>query len=435
MKKAVFIFSSQFCAVLLFGQALITPNDPSINKSLIKQGKFTMGYYVVKEDKATEICLYETEVKIDNQKFNLNTSLNFLQSNLRWKETVVADANTLKTFSRNSQRDTRSFSLAYSDKVSGEKTDKSGKKSRVNFSLSEPFFDIALYPYVICALPLTTGYKAIIPVVDLDANEKINKVLITEVKSSVFNSELTGDHNVWKVSVLEESTGHIYNYYIDKETRKLYRVDISANGTVLFLLDKETDYNPFKTQFDKEATLRMVTGGSSVIFGEAYAREAMTDISILGSNKKQVAAKGTRVLLMPYTAYYKEWFEINKKQAKVKNAKPIQLPKEAKECILFTEVYDDKGHFEFTNLMPGEYLLFTTFGYEETFLKREITGGADKYINGHYAGSEVYSDVFEYSRNAAANAMKTFTIKSNGEKLNIKLRNAVKFRPFAGLGK
>lgn len=47
-----------FVFVLASAQMKILPGDKSLNKTLIKQGKFTMGYYVVKDGTSTEICIY-----------------------------------------------------------------------------------------------------------------------------------------------------------------------------------------------------------------------------------------------------------------------------------------------------------------------------------------------------------------------------------------
>jgi len=41
-------------------------------------------------------------------------------------------------------------------------------------------------------------------------------------------------------------------------------------------------------------------------------------------------------------ALFKELFVINKKQSKIKNAKPIPLPKSAAECIKYASVYKMK---------------------------------------------------------------------------------------------
>lgn len=432
MKKIVSMCIIYMFSISVKSQNIILPGDKSLNMSLIKTGKFTMGYNVVQDGKATEICIYETELNLSNQNFNLKSSLNFISSDLKWKEDIVADAKTLKPIRRISERDTRNFTLNFSNNITGEISTKSKSKSKpIKFSISEDYFDIATYPYVISALPLTTGYKATIPVLDYDAKEpnKVYNVLVKEVKSHIFHSDLTGDHNVWKVAVFEESSNNNFIYYIDKETRKIWRADILSNGTVLFLLDKETDFNPFKNKFDKEETLRMIKQGSSTILGEAFARDdrsgkddKLIRIDVLNVNKKQFAPKGTKVLLMPYTAFYKEWFDINKKQAKVKNAKPIPLPNDAKECIVFTEVYNDAGNFEFTNLMPGEYLLFTSFNYQDFFSKSEVVGKANVYVNGHYQGTEVYTDMFGYTQQGNANYQKNVTIEKNGETLKVKLK-------------
>jgi hypothetical protein len=89
------------------------------------------------------------------------------------------------------------------------------------------------------------------------------------------------------------------------------------------LVDKETDFNPFKNKFDKEATLKMVTKGNSVISGEAFAKDDRSGvdnskirIDVLNVNKKQFAPKGTKVVLLPYTEYFKEWMELNKSKEK-----------------------------------------------------------------------------------------------------------------------
>jgi len=67
----------QLVFTLIHGQTKITPDDKFSNKSLVKQDKFTMVYYVVQGGKATEIYVYETEVSFSNQKFNLKTNLQF----------------------------------------------------------------------------------------------------------------------------------------------------------------------------------------------------------------------------------------------------------------------------------------------------------------------------------------------------------------------
>jgi len=413
MKKSFLIFCINIFAIFVFGQNKILPGNQSINVNLIKIGNSTMGYYFVKDGNAMEICNYQTEVSINDNKLLFNSKLFFLKSDKQWKEQIVLDKNTLKPISRKSERETRTFDIKHSNINKGD------------------YFDIATYPLVICALPLNTGYKATIPVIDYDSasKDKIQNVNITDVKSNVYNSELTGEHQVWKVSVSEDSTGNLYDYFIDKNSRKIYKITVSSKGNKLMLVDKETDFNPFKNTFDKEATLKMITKGNSVISGEAFAKDDRSGrddskirIDVLNINKKQFAPKGTKVILLPYTEYFKEWMELNKKQAKIKGANPIPLSEEAKSCVLTTEIYNDKGNFEFTNLTEGEYFVFISFNYTDTFSRKEVTGTSDVYINGNYAGTQLNTDIFDYAQTGNANFQKIVTIKSNGETVKIKLK-------------
>ncbi len=413
MKKLFLIFCINICTTFVFGQNKILPSNQSINVNLIKIGNSTMGYYFVKDGNALEICNYQTEVFTKGDQLFFNSKLIFLKSDKQWKEQIILNKNTLKPISRKSERETRTFDIKHSNINKGD------------------YFDIATYPLVLCALPLNTGYKAVIPVIDYDATnkDKIQNVNITDVKSNVFNSELTGEHQVWKVSVNEESTGNFYDYFIDKSTRKIYKITVSVKGNNFILVDKETDFNPFKNTFDKETTLKMITKGNSVISGEAFAKDDRSGrddskirIDVLNVNKKQFAPKGTKVILLPYTEYFKEWMELNKKQKKIKGVKPIPLSIDAQSCILTTEIYNDKGNFEFTNLTEGDYFVFISFGYTDTFSRREITGTSDVYVNGQYAGTQLNTDIFDYAQTGNANFQKIVTIKSNGETVKIKLK-------------
>ena len=413
MKRLFLNFCLSICSIFVFGQNKILPGAQSLNINLIKIGNSTMGYYFVKDKNPLEICTYQTEVSTNENQLLFNSKLIFLKSDKAWKEQIILDKNTLKPISRKSERETRTFDIKHTNINKGD------------------YFDIATYPLVLCALPLYTGYKATIPVIDYDSpnKDKIQNVNITDVKSNIYNSELTGEHQVWKVSVNEESTGNLYDYFIDKTSRKIYKITVSSKGNTLILVDKETDFNPFKNTFDKEATLKMVTKGNSVISGEAFAKDDRSGrddskirIDVLNINKKQFAPKGTKVILLPYTEYFKEWMELNKKQKKIKGAPPIPLSEEAKSCVLITEIYNDKGNFEFTNLTEGEYFVFISFGYTDTFSRREITGTSDVYINGQYAGTQLNTDISDYAQTGNANFQKIVTIKSNGETVKIKLK-------------
>jgi hypothetical protein len=143
-------------------------------------------------------------------------------------------------------------------------------------------------------------------------------------------------------------------------------------------------------------------------------------MAVLNINKKQYAQPGTTVVLIPYTAFFKEWLELNEKSRK--KGRSIPLPKEVTECIKTTTVYDEKGNFEFVNLMPGDYLLYTEFGYVHSFSRTEVVGYTDTYINGMFQGTRANTTTNSYSTNASAAVKKVVTLKKEGEKASVKLR-------------
>lgn len=433
MKKlwaVIFVFLQTIC----FAQVTVLPGDKSINTSLLKPGTYTMAYTINYNGNWVPLGEYFTELSFVNKQLKVNTSLSFTNINTKWTDNFVADANKFLPVSSYSDRDERTLSLSFANKVTGFHLDKkSQKKKQIDQSLPINCFDVSVYPYIIQMLPLDVGYRAIIPVFDYEAtdNAKTHRIEITEVKNDVHISELTGEHKVWKVAVLEENTGHRFDYFIDKTNRRIWKISIvSAKGDKIAMTNIEADFNPFKAPFDKKATLAMVHDGNAVIKGTAFARDnenegGLKGMAVLNINKKQYAAKGTEIVLIPYTAYFKEWIDLNEKQRKIKNAKPIPLPKDAFFCFKRTTVYDDNGSFEFTNLKPGEYLLVTAFGYKHTSRQTEETGRASVIVNGTYQGDEVYTSVFAYSSNATANIQKVVSIKKEGEKVEVKLKKTL----------
>lgn len=423
-----------FLHTLCMAQVTIVPGDPSIDPSRLKTGTHTMAYTISYNGQWVPLGTYLIDVSFANKQLKVNASLSFTKANTKWTDNFVADANTFLPVSSYSDREERILSLAFSNKVTGTYLDKkTQKKKQISQDLPRNCFDVSVYPYIMQMLPLDVGYRAIIPVFDYEAsdNAKTHQVAITEVKSDVYTSDLTGMHKVWKVAVSEGNTGHRFTYFIDKTTRRMWKINIiSAKGDQIAITDMEADFNPFKTPFDKKATLSLVQDGDAVIEGTAFARDnenegALKGMAVLNINKKQYAARGTEIVLIPYTAYFKEWIAVNSRQRNIKGAKPVPLPKDALECIKRTTVYDDNGHFEFANLKPGAYLLVTAFGYTHTSRREEEVGRASVSVNGVYQGDEVYTSVFAYASNATASIQKVVHIDEEGQRVVVKLKKTL----------
>lgn len=177
--------------------------------------------------------------------------------------------------------------------------------------------------------------------------------------------------------------------------------------------------------FNKEEILKLVTNGTAVIRGEAFAKDNQAPIKgmvLVNINKKQFPPKGTEVLLIPYTEFFKNWLEHNKKAAK-KNEEPLPLPEGASECFLKTKIIDNKGTFEFSGLMPGQYFLVSEFSFISTKSTTRTEGYTHTYLNGMYIGSAPIERIYHYNVNEMAFAKKIVEIKKEGEVKKIKLRD------------
>jgi hypothetical protein len=415
-----------------FSQNLLTPGNNSFEKKFIANSKYEMACFALAGNKMVEISSFTVQVNRNEKNISVYTNLTMLSNNEQYIDTSIAETNTLKPVYRSSTNPNRFMSIRYDREITGFYFDKqTKKKNQVREPMKEPFFDSYIYPYLLCSLPLTSGYQANIPVYEYKPENTNNfkDTRIEEVKSNMYKSEMTGEHKVWQVTVFEEATNEKYEYYIDKDSRRLWKIEIlSVDGQRFVLLNKELDYNPFTTVFNKEQTLKLIKSGSAVITGVAFARDnenegALGGKAILNINKKQFAQIGTSVILIPYTPYFKEWVTINEKLRK--QGRTVPLAKEAAGCIKVTTVYDNAGNFEFTNLMPGDYLLYTEFGYEHTSVRTEVVGYTDTYINGMFQGTSANTEVKRYGTNAAASIKKVVTINKAGEKLSVKLKKAL----------
>ncbi len=414
-------------------QTALTPGKIPFDTKLLKSGKYEMGCFVMNGGRQTEFGSFIIDIAFNSdQNLSIYTVLNLFGSNEPRLDTTVADGNTFKPLYRSSFNKEYDLQLNYDKEVTGYHFDKqSGKKSVIKDAVDNAYLDGYCYPYLLGMLPLTAGYNASMPVYDYrpENTENVKNAVIEEVTTNRYISKLTGEHKVWQVTVYEEATGDKYQYYLDKDTRRMWKVDIfSKAGQHLVMVDKEIDFNPIKSPFDKVATMKLIKSGSAAISGQAYAKDnenegLLSNIAVVNINKKQYAPEGTSIVLIPYTAFFKEWIKLN--ESSRKKGRSIPLPQDAADCIKVVTVYDDKGHFEFVNLMPGDYLVYTEFGYRHTTRRTEVTGYTDTYINGLYQGTSTNTTSRSYSGNAGASIKKVVTIEKEGEQVEIKLKKTL----------
>lgn len=432
MKKLLILSALFVIHSAIQAQNILAPDNNTFETAKLKNGRTEMTYFAVNGGPNVEIGSFAIDIASNDKTISVYTTLQFLNSADIWVDTCISDANTFKPIYRSSFSKDNDYVLKYNKEVTGYHYNKQTKKrTTIQDPVTDAFFDSYVYPYFLGLLPLTTGYKKNLAVYDYKPENKTNitKTRIEEVKNNTYVSTLTGEHKVWQVSVFEEATNDKYEYYIDKDSRRIWKIEILAKGQKLLLINKEIDFNPFVNKFNKEETLKLVNSGNSVIIGQAFARDnknggALQGMAILNVNKKQFAAKGTVIVLIPYTDYFKEWIKLN--EARQKKFRPlIPLPVGARECIKESKVYDDNGNFEFLNLMPGEYLLTVKFTYAHSASETEVVGSRDTYVNGIYQGSNDITTTHNFVASATANVTKIITIKKDGDKESVKLKKTL----------
>lgn len=415
--------------VLGLAQKALVPGESSIDKKWIKSGLQEFSYCVVANGSPREIGTFSIETIMGEHTFAAYTQLSLLSSPNQWIDTSISEAGTFKPLYRSSFNPNKASVLYFDKEVTGYYLDKAtGKKTVVKEPVKSLFFESYTYPYLLPALPLELGYEVDILVYDYEPSNKsnIHKSIIKDVKSALYKSSLTGDHHTWQVTVLETAVNETYIYHIDKETRKLWKLEVFSGDQNILLIDKEIDYQPIKSKFDKDKACKCLTEGSSVILGQAFARDnqaGIKGIAIMNVNKKQFAAPGTKIVLVPYTPYFKEWMKLNK--ALNKKGRSLPLPKEVSDCVKTTTVYDEDGHFEFSKLLPGEYWIYTEFSYVHTSTATEVVGYSDTYVNGVYQGSSAINNSYSYDANVNAMIQKVVTIEKNGDKAEVKLKKTL----------
>ncbi|QJB41053.1 hypothetical protein HF324_25700 [Chitinophaga oryzae] len=416
-------------AMLLAAVSGSAQEQGKFDPKLLKSGNYKLACYKVQDGNETLIGTFAIGVNTSGDKFSLTTTTAFHGMDL-WNDTAVSNLNTFQPIYRASHNDMREMVLHFGNDITGYHIDKkTGKKRQVKEAGDRPFVDSYTYPFILSLLPLKSGYQTDFPVYDYKPSNKNNvkTAVVKEVKNNVYKTLHSGSRDVWEVTVEEPSTGEKSISYIDKKSRRLWQVDIFTSGLQVRMIDTESDANTIKAPFDKAATLKMITGGKAIISGQAFARDhdqgrqLLSKIQVINIQAKQVAPKGTQVVLIPYNDYFKEWVKVNESQRK-KGREGIALSEEAAACIKTTTVYDDAGHFEFVNLMPGEYLLFTEFSFVHTYSQTEVVGYTDHYINGMFQYSSANTVNNSYSTGAGASIQKVVTVSKPGEKVEVKLK-------------
>ncbi|WP_244248504.1 DUF3108 domain-containing protein [Flavobacterium foetidum] len=422
------LYAAMFFPFIALSQKAIEPGSKDINTKYIKAEKSLYTVYYVKDKEWKNMGSLTYDIVAANNQLTLNNTYTPKDNGKPTTRISTADAQTLKAISYADETKNAKLNLNFGETITGNFYSKKTKKDKkLKLKPTENYFDFNWTDHLIGTLPLDVGYKARFPqfYYNDESNVLVEYYTIKEVKSYVYNSPRTGKHDTWIVSVLEESTGGVYNYIIDKKDRRLWQREMSmAKGMWEITVNEELDYQPIKNKFNKEEAARQISGGNSVIIGTAYARSDSGKRlgGLVNTAKKQYAPRGTEITLFPSSAYYEEWVEVNKKIRKQKKMPEVPLHSDFGYAVKKAKVYDDQGHFEFSDLMPGTYVVMVSFDFTNSYNYSYVSGYTNYYNYFGYAGSTTNYGTARQSYTDKAHIEKRVTIDKDGDKKEVNLK-------------
>lgn len=428
MKLYALILTFSLLSLTAFSQKMVEPGSKSVNTKYIKPQKSLFTVYYVKDTSWVKQGLVTYDIVLTNNQLSLTNSYTPKDNSFSTVRTSVADAQTLKPITYISDAKETKVDLNFGESITGNYYSKKTKKNKkLNLHPKEVFFDWVWTDHLIGTLPLDVGYKARFPqfYYNDDSGVFVEYYTIKEVKSFVYNSPRTGKHDAWLVTVLEETSNAIYNYIIDKKDHRLWQREMSmGKGMWEITTNEELDYQPIKNKFDKDQVAKQISKGNSVIIGTAYAKSNSGKKlgGLVNTAKKQFAPKGTEITLFPSSAYYDEWVEVNKKIRKQNKMPEVPLDRDFGYSIKKAKVYDDEGHFEFADLMPGTYVVMASFDFSNSYNYSYVSGYTNYYNYWGYTGSTTNYGTARQSYVDKANIEKRITIDKDGEKKEVNLK-------------
>ena len=228
-------------------QTGLVPGKNILDKKYLKNGSYEMALFMESEGQLEEAFAFTLDINYTGKTLSVYTTMTMVFTpDDPTTDTSISDGTTFKPIYRSSRSKAHEMVVNYGENVSGYYYDKETEKRYTIKEKGKAFFDSYTYPYLLGLLPLTEGYTNELTVFDFkpdkpDNSTYLKKARIEGVKSDVYVSKLSGEHKVWQISVYEDTTKDSFVYYVDQETRRIWKIDFVLHGTHMMLLDKEKD--------------------------------------------------------------------------------------------------------------------------------------------------------------------------------------------------
>ena len=237
--KYIALFIVSLSTLLANAQTKLVPAKNVVDKKWLTNRQYQMIWYALRDTAKFEIGMITTTVNNANDKITVITNVSVKKGSTPWIDSTVASVNDMRPIYHSSYNTRRDMVLNFGKIVTGYYNDKMKKTATsISDTTKEEYFDSNLYPSLITWLPLKEGYKQDIAIYDYNPAGKIGVInaSVQDVKKGTYQSPVSGDHNVWVVTVVDDIVGEgKTTYYIDVADRKLWKQEIETAGRKMLL--------------------------------------------------------------------------------------------------------------------------------------------------------------------------------------------------------
>jgi hypothetical protein len=222
---------------MVSSQLLIKPGNQSIEYKRIADEVSNMKWYLLQDTTKIEIGSISSAITTSSDQVTVVSTVQMRQATRPWIDTTIAERSTLKPIYHSSYNSQRDMIIRFDTTISGYYADKQkGHTTAIADSSADGFFDSNMYPTLIRWLPLRTGFTKDLAIYDFNPNGKKGqlKASIVCVRQCDY-LQGTEIRKVWVVTVKDEIASGTMNYFIDVETRKLWKMVMSSGERKMML--------------------------------------------------------------------------------------------------------------------------------------------------------------------------------------------------------
>lgn len=219
-------FLTFLCFTVYFSKAQNDTTELYIDPSLIVDEQYTMSWQILTDGKPIELAEIKTTIRNVEDLVYIITNV-FMNSNVSpWVDTTIVKAKDFSPAYHTSTNSQRSMQIKYENQIIGfHKNKQSGHKKNISDEFKPKHFDSSSYTYLLKYLLLKEGFKAKIPLYDIEKG--YTSATIQNVESSTFNYK-GQQRPTWRVTTYDDIQDNsvLVIHYIDKKNREILYQEI-----------------------------------------------------------------------------------------------------------------------------------------------------------------------------------------------------------------